>query len=237
MKTMIPAVRICPPMPAHSMLDAEPQFRRTAEIKTTFDEHGNAHATGVTFPEFQRMQINEHRLVKFFRTGVPSYMFSPSTFREVIVRSVERRTGFRTPFKGTLAERLASAEKILRARREQSIASLDRLCGRYIAVKNNEAPDETLTAAELEAMIENVDTLIRFDEHPAAYTAAILYWSYCSRMKSNDVGSLIGMKPAHIRQLLLRCNKIAQSIESGDWKTNKSGRKADSQRATASPTA
>jgi hypothetical protein len=165
------------------------------------------------------MQTTKKEQSNFWRTGIPSWVMNPAKLREVIVHAVEQRAALcsarntYTPT-GTHADRLARAMENINRKRAAKIATLDACCSRYLAALEAHAPRAVV--AELESQIENLDTALRVDENPTAYISAVLYLSYRARMNSTQVGSALGLKPPHCRQILHRANIIAKQIEGGN---------------------
>jgi hypothetical protein len=226
------AITKCPPSDAFGMLKPEPQFANNVRqpVSATFDAHGVATSTGISFGDYQFMQTTTRAQANFHRTGVPAYALDTNKLREVITRAVEIRAGLtRMQLDAPLAARLAFAQNRIVEKRKVRIAALDGLCSRYMAVVTS-AEQDRLTVKQLQRDIESLDTTIRIDEHAAAFIAAILYLSYRVKYNATQVGSLLGLKADHVRQVLARCNHIAKEIESGLRKPHAC------RRAQASPT-
>jgi len=165
--------------------------------------------SGISFDDYSRMSTrSKSQNCVFHRNGVPAFVLSVSKLRAVIVHVVEVRAGFRNPLPGTHTQRLKCAQKVLDEKRAAKINILGGLCERYVALKNAGDPE----FKTLEPMIENLDTVLRVNDHIAATIAGVLYLSWRCNMDSPAVGAALGMKPPHVRQILRRANIIARKL-------------------------
>jgi len=137
----------------------------------------------------------------------------------------------------TLKERLSKAsDKIVNDQRPRLSILLDELCEKYVKIKRQGMdPDLTdkqvdnlevqrhLPGAEgdarfkktnkklriLEIEIESIDTYLRITLNGGAdMIASVVYLYYRMGMDSVNVGSTLGLKPPHCRQILYRLHKI-----------------------------
>lgn len=202
-------VKICPPAPASSILESEPAFYRPALPVSTarFDAEGDAHTdSALSFSDIERMNV---KVRKTYKREIPSWIYDGEKFREAIVRAVEHKAGFGMPLPGTPMERLERAEEKCLEIRERKIKVLDKLCDWYVLAKMKGDP----YAAKLAMQIEALDTQIMLLTRPAAIIAAVLFFSYRVGLDSPGVSQQMGgcVKPPMVRQVLLRCRKIAFS--------------------------
>jgi hypothetical protein len=149
--------------------------------------------------------------------------------RELLVEFLEERafngrTGLKT---GTLAERLANAQKKLIANcGSKLLPIIDRLCKRLVALKR----DTPLTQEAqkqirlLEQQIENADTRLRFEgkDGGAALVLGTVYYYYRLGMDSVGAGKALLVKPPHIRQIIWRLRQTWARLE--QWRLDPSTR-------------
>lgn len=210
-------VTVCPPMPAQNAYFEEYRVQGRAQTQPVRpvhlpdkDENG-VYERGASFDEIARMNIQDHKAHSHWRTGCPDFMLDKHKIREIIVRFVERRAFSKLrqkKIKGTLQERLISAQKKLDSMRPSLIVTLDHFCEKYLTAK---CADDLPAAKKLESVIEGLDSRLRVETpNFAAFVGAVLYFSYrVGNMDSVAVATQLGVKPAHIRQILSRCRKLA----------------------------
>ncbi len=210
-------VTACPPMPAQGAWVEEWRVQSRAQTQPVRpvhlpdkDENG-VYERGVSFDELSRMNVQNHKGHSHWRTGCPAFMFSKTAMREIIVRFLERRAFSKVRQKkiqGTLQERLIAAQRKLDAMTPNLIVALDSLCEKYLTAK---CADDLPAVKKLECLIEGLDTRLRIETpNFGAFVCAVLYFSYrCGNMDSVAVATQLGVKPAHIRQILSRCRKLA----------------------------
>jgi hypothetical protein len=214
---MVPITR-CPARAAAGTAP-DPQFiRYQLPISATFDAHGVAHSTGISFDDYSRMQTATPS-AQHWRRIKPDWVLDTLKFREVVTCVVERRAGFSTTQPGTHQQRIDRAQLRLNALRKNKIRALDALCGRYIAAKA--AGESTKLLAQ---KIEEADTLIAHLDRAAALTTAILFLSYRAELNSVAVSELlVCVKPPLVRQICYRARKLAERIFSGEELRRKHG--------------
>jgi hypothetical protein len=219
-------ITYCPPRSAHGT-DPEPQFIRPQyPISATFDAHGEARATGISFGDYNFMQTAPVKHPKWRRIK-PAWILDTEKFREVVTRLIEKRACFSTAQPGTHQERMERAQLKLNKSRDKRIKVLDDLCSRYLAAKLAGEPTEYLARK-----IEEADTYIAHLDRTAGLITAILFLSYRAEMNSVDVSAILAcVKPPLVRQTCYRARKLAERIFSGEEQQTASARKKESSRA------
>src|SRR5579863_3541369 len=87
---------------------------------------------GLAYEDLSRIQVQTHKLATY-RNETPTWALNDKMLREVIARYVEARA--RCFSKGTPAERLELAQRVLSAQRPQLVATIGRLSTKYVALK------------------------------------------------------------------------------------------------------
>jgi hypothetical protein len=153
----------------------------------------------IDFSDYQRMSTSIKAAPTYRRKPVPEYAFDHNKMRRLLVRYMESRAFTRKEIaaglSGSDATRLHRAQEKLASTRPELIATINRLCGRYIAMKNGTFEEEEWFAAvpaearetfrkeqlgKLAVEIEGIDTqLLMLQENFPAIVLGVIYRSYC----------------------------------------------------------
>jgi hypothetical protein len=171
--------------------------------------------TGLDWDDYlNRMSTHQHVLAPGRRFATPTWAVNDGQLRELLVRNLELRAGLRLQREGTLAERLARAEKALHEKRPGIEAELRRLCARYVDIKRHPQPDSFFVEKELEILISNRDTQLRvIDGGAARIICGVVYHFYRRGLNALQVAEELGLKHCHVRQILWRLHE--------DWRNLK----------------
>lgn len=167
--------------------------------------------SGIAFEDFARMHSFTPRAPGSGRQKkTPEWAHNNTAFRGLLVYYVERRAGRRKPQTGTHAERLARAKARLAARRPGMIATLENLCHEYVAVKKEDPSSPRVK--KLQEEIENLDTVLRFNNASDAMVAGVVMHYYRLGSNSVETAAALGMKPPHVRVILHRLNQVWEEM-------------------------
>ena len=199
-----PRFTLCPPAAAHSILKSEPPFGGSHQNPVSVEFQAEGFQTpGVSFEDYSRMSTQVRKQSGQRRLRTPSWAVNERQLRALLVRFFERRAGFRSPQPGTYAERLQRADEKFKALSASRIQVMDKLCGEYVQLRSTGA--DPARQRELERTIEGIDTLLRVGG--LGVVARVIYLYYGVGLDSVGVGTEVGCKPPHVRQILLRLHK------------------------------
>jgi hypothetical protein len=194
----------------------EVQFadHKSRAVSVWFDGH-DFQSTGIAFEDYTRMQTSTHKSSGDRRLPTPEWATNYSKLRSVITRYYEYRAGLFTQQPGTERERLQRAQARIQEQKPQKLAVLDRLCAEY--VEGNRTGADPARLQQLQAQIENVDTVISLIDRGPGVFVAICYFYYHVRLDSPGVSEALGgvPKPVAIRQTLNRLAHVWEDIQSG----------------------
>jgi hypothetical protein len=206
-------ITYCPPAAARLIEKPQPAFGDHGRLpaSSTFEGEDSWSTTGLSMADYHRMQTVKKTVGR--RQATPEWANDNKRTREVICMFLENRAFGkvqRAKLQGaTFDERLARAATALKTKVPAMTKTLDSLCSRYVAAKNI---GDDATAQTLESEIEGIDTSIRLYDGGPAFIAGIVYFYYRCRYKSGEIGSELGIKAPHVRQLLRRLNLVAQGL-------------------------
>jgi hypothetical protein len=198
----------------------------------------------IDFSDYQRMSTSIKAAPTYRRKPVPEYAFDHNKMRRLLVRYMESRAFTRKEIaaglSGSDATRLHRAQEKLASTRPELIATINRLCGRYIAMKNGTFEEEEWFAAvpaearetfrkeqlgKLAVEIEGIDTqLLMLQENFPAIVLGVIYRSYCVGENSVAVGEALRMKPPLVRQMLHRLSKVWNRMQAEAELSSEPGR-------------
>lgn len=246
-------ITYCPPAPQTVFFDQR-QFagQRNHAVSASFgrDDDGLFEVTGggIGFEDYARMQTSnvKHGVGNERRFRTPAWVNDSKSLLLVVVNFLEKRAFSRTRLiemsRGripSLKTRLRVAEDALRAKIPALEVVCDRLCGEYVALKQNggypiggiPVPRESASVAErlrvLQSEIQALDTQIITSRTPGATITGILYMYYRLGINSVGVASELGLKSPHVRQTLFRLWDVAVSL--GFDAPDRAQRKRDSE--------
>jgi hypothetical protein len=170
--------------------------------------------TRISFDDWESMGLHRDRHFAHALYKIPSWALDDTALREVIVSFLEVRARIGRGI-GTLAERLARAEKALCQQLPMLNSVLDQMCREYMAA------EDPARKKELQVAIEGYDTTIRIATKGAATLAAVVYLYHRLRWDSARVAAELQLKPPHIRQILYRMNQVAEKLKNGTLHVSK----------------
>ncbi len=199
-----PKITYLPPGPIRHGLafDLHVGVRPRLPVSARFAADGEVESPSISFDDFSRMQTQRHKLDRGRRDESPAWVLNASTLRSVITRYLELRAGFLKAQPGTDVERIQRAQQKLNSKIPNQDAALTRLCKEYVAFK----------APKLAQEIEGLDTALVITQTAASKAAMVAHLYYRLGLNSVEVGKEVGLKPPHIRMLLLRLRKVAASL-------------------------
>jgi hypothetical protein len=207
----------CPPGAAHgAVLDEYVHERSTQRLPVSATFHGGDEweSPGLDFADYQRCGTTSHKLNSGRKSTPPSWAQDDKKLRSVLVRYIEVRAGLWLQQTGSEAERLIRAETILRSALPRCEATLTQLSQAYVRQKNAGYPAGALR--RLAINIENLDTVIRFNNQIAAKVLMASHLYFRCGLNSQEVSDEIGMKPPHVRVLLHRMRAVAWQLGFGE---------------------
>ncbi len=163
------------------------------------------------------MHVHTHKQSHDRRLPTPEWALRDDFLREVLVRFLEKRAWCNAAQKGNrslpLAQRIQNAQKAIAAQREKKTAALKRLCKEYAALLGKNG-DGAARRWQLDIQIEALDTFLgtTVRDGGLALTAAVVVLYYRVGFDSVGVGTVLNLKPNHVRQLLYRLNRVAQQL-------------------------
>jgi hypothetical protein len=212
----MPAITYCPPAAAHFTAPPEPVFGHRPYTRTPVNGHATAEGFdggGISFDDYSRMHTSLHTQAGHRRLDTPAWALRNDLLANVIAQYCLNRASYRCVPKPPIgaAEKLALAKMLSKRRKKMLTEQLDRLCHRYVAIKNQMPPDYA-ALRNLEIEIENTDTSIRIVDNAAEIAAGVVYHFYHRNVDSVAVGQALGLKPPHCRILLYRLRKVAREL-------------------------
>jgi hypothetical protein len=225
----MPAITYCPPAPAHITLEPLPAFNHGKKVTQDLEAiycrledgtlgYGSKGLDGSDFygnstADRPGMQVAIHKPSGQRRLNTPAWALRNDMLANVIAQYCLNRASYRCVPKPPIgaAEKLALAKMLSKRRKKRLTEQLDRLCHRYVAIKNQIPPDYA-ALRNLEIEIENTDTSIRIVDNAAEIAAGVVYHYYHRHADSVAVGQALGLKPPHCRILLYRLRKVAREL-------------------------
>src|SRR5207249_5956773 len=178
-------------------------------VSATFDEHGEASSTNISFDDFGKMHSITRKQHGDRRLDTPSWAVDDTKLRRLLVRFLEITGGtIRRPGRESEADRVARAIQRRRDRAPKLRLTLDNLCREYVALKD--AQVNFPRQRQLEVLIQGHDTALRLVESNAAGTVArIVYLYYRVGYDSVGTSELVGgITPVHVRHILWRLRRV-----------------------------
>jgi hypothetical protein len=208
----------------------ETQFasQRSFPVHAEFGADHEWHSTGIDFSDYSRMQTSARAVAPGRQLETPSWAVSDTQLREVLVafleeRAFHSRAGLQT---GTLAERLANAQKKIIADCQKLIATIDSLCARLVLLKRSTPLTQEICTRirNLEIQIEALDTRLRFEQRDggASLVTGIVFFYYRVGFCSVGTAKQLSIKPPQVRQTLWRLRNTWAKLEL--WAQNASKR-------------
>jgi hypothetical protein len=164
----------------------------------------------LSYDDYSGMSLTKRKLPAERRLPTPDWALNDSRLRAVIVRSLELRANFRKPQRGTPQERLERTVKRRLAEKPRMEELIAKNCRDYVAIKK--AGNDPQRVKQLGALIESMDTELRFMGKDAALLAGVIYRYYRLHEDSVAVGKALGIKPPHVRQIVWRLHKAAHVV-------------------------
>jgi hypothetical protein len=195
--------------------NVEPHFDNF-QFERCFQQQPVGASTRIAYEDYVRMQTHRKKVSGERQSKAPVWAVHDKLLRQLIVEYVEHRVFTkkyreRNPdmFKGSPAQRLNFAEREFRVRKNpELLRTLDKLCWEYVELRTAPNEPDRARLELLESEIRNVDTSLRFNEHPGAYASAIVFLYWRVGMDSPAVGAELGLNPVHVRQVLCRLGRV-----------------------------
>lgn len=202
-------------------------------------------STGIDYADYSRMSTQQHKQSGERRLPTPDWAVNDVKLQYLLAAFLEERAGFRKEQPGTIKERIERAKKAIANQRPRQIATLDKLCHEYTLLKkfgahpemsddevNNSLPQplvipslarafiEKKRLRDLEIEIEGIDSYLIYTEADGGLSklGSIVYLYYRTMLDSVGVGTELGLKPPHVRQVLFRLHHTARRL----WPEEKS---------------
>jgi len=175
---------------------------------------GEFESTNIAYEDYTRMHTERHVLAPGRREDAPDWVFNDLKLRDVVVRCVECRA-YAARIKtykpqGTHVQRLARAQQTLASLRPELVKRIDRLCATY-----NSVAGDPVARKYYGQKVEEVDTQLRFIDNPALLLVGVAYHYWRSGLTSAEIGQQLGVKPPHVRKLLLQMKTAAGHLGYG----------------------
>src|SRR5579859_736911 len=199
--------------------------RAQQPIHAELNGDGGFNTPGISFEDYARMQT----CVKNKATGArqreaPLYARNDTEFRRVLLAYLETRA-FSKKQREFLAEvdepaspiqKMNRVCRVLAAKNTRLLEVLTVLSKEYVSLKNlhTEHPYRATRLKTLECEIQTTEQTMRMNRNPAAIVAGVIYLAYRVGLDSVGVGSELGLKPQHVRQLLYRVSVVWENINS-----------------------
>lgn len=167
-------------------------------------------SNGISYEDYSGMSLTKRKVVAERRLPTPEWALNDSRMRSVIVRALELRANFRKPQLGTPKERLERTVNRRLAEKPRLEELVAKNCHAYVALKK--AGNDPLRVQELGALIESMDTELRFMGKEPELLAGVIYRYYRLNEDSVAVGKALAIKPPHVRQILWRLHKAARAV-------------------------
>jgi len=206
-----PKITKCPPGAATgARFDEYVQQRIALPVSARFVAGGEVESTGLDFGDWARMGRTARKL-SAYRDENPTWPMDDNKLRAVLVRYLERRAQLRRQQKGSEPERLQRALEILQASIPLKDECLTRLAQKYVAMKKRTDADSACIR-KLAEEIEGLDTVLVMEQNIATKVLMIAYLYYRLGLDSVEVAAECGIKPPHVRMLLLRLRTTAAEL-------------------------
>jgi hypothetical protein len=167
-------------------------------------------STGLSYDDYSGMNLTKSKLPAERRLPTPDWALNDSRMRAVIVRALELRAAFRKPQLGTPQERLDRTVTLRLAEKPRLEEIIAKNCCDYVALKK--AGNDPHRVRKLGALIESMDTELRFMGKEPALLAGVIYHYYRLNEDSVAVGKALAIKPPHVRQILWRLHKAGRAV-------------------------
>src|SRR5258708_5683167 len=206
---------------------SERRFARSNRMPVSADFHaeGAVESPGLSFDDYSRMQTVTHKLATGSRSSkTPVWAVNDNLLRKVLVRYVEIRAYLWAPQAVTEQERLERAQAAITAKRPAMIAVLKKLCKEHSSLSQRWplSPAEEERKQMLGIEIQGMDTVLRLDKDIVKIAIGCVFCFYRRGLNSVETGEQLGIKPPHVRAILLRLRTTWERIESG-WVPNLGG--------------
>jgi len=212
------------------MQSGETQFanRRSFPVHAEYGADHEWSSTGIDFSDYSRMQTSVRAVAPGRQLQTPTWAVNNMQLRELLVafleeRAFHSRAGVQT---GTLAERLANAQKKVIADCQKLIATIDSLCARLVLLKRSTPLTQEICKRirSLEIQIEALDTRLRFEQRDggASLVTGIVFFYYRVGFDSVGTAKQLSIKPPQVRQTLWRLRNTWAKLEL--WAQNPSKR-------------
>lgn len=166
-------------------------------------------STGISYDDYRRMSNNKARGVGFERRlATPEWVQNEKLFREVLERFLIKRAmgGRSKPLTGTNAERMAEVFTRLKLKAEKDLIKMDEFCGEYMVTYDH------ARRKILMRLVEERDASIRLSREPWIIASCVRLY-YFQRLNSTQIAEQFCLRSPHIRQILLRLNRLAEVIK------------------------
>lgn len=214
--SQIPPITLCPPGAARNAkldLFVGGAHRVLPVQEASFNADGDVESNGIDWSDYSRMQTQQHKLDSG-RVAKANWTANDVMLRKALVRYLEVRANndLCTQQPGSDTERLQRAIGKLNARKPSMEATLTRLAKRYVAMKRAGADVQKLGAT-----IEGLDTeLVLLKDNIAGKVLQIVHLYYRMGQNSVAVALEVGIKPPHVRALLMRIRRVASQLGFGE---------------------
>ena len=172
---------------------------------------GEIKTPGIGYDDYSRMSTQLlHRLCASRRLAAPAWAYNDDQTCAVLARSMEERANtWRRVQEGTNTERLARAQQRLEQLRPQLTARVDKLCGLFVAAKNDGMDG---AARSYGIQVEALDTQLRTLPDMPKILAGVVYFYWRVGFNSVETGQQLGIRPPHVRQILKRLLDAAKVL-------------------------
>ncbi|HEX3987986.1 MAG TPA: hypothetical protein VHZ30_01065, partial [Verrucomicrobiae bacterium] len=176
-------------------------------------------STGIDFNDYKRMSLQRRKVQHERRLPTPAWALDDSLLQSVLVRYLERRALLLRIGTGDYKQRLTRAREALTKQIKGKNICADRLCKRYVQLKNAQPLDQD-AVRKLAQVIESLDTDLRLlSADCPGLILRVVYLYYRLGWNSTFIGAELHLKPPHVRCILWHLNEIADPNHTVNLKT------------------
>ena len=188
-------------------------------VSAEFGADGEISSTGIAFEDYSRMATStKAKLDHGRKLERPLWAINPEQLRKLVIRYMEARAIIHKPT-GTDKERIDCAQNKLDSMRARRVATLTKICKRYVELKKQGT--DIAKIKKLGEEIENLDSTIKFERNIAGRVLRIVHCYYSLGYNSVDVAHEVGIKPPAVRQILWKLHReweLLQKRPSPTWR-------------------
>ena len=190
--------------------------RTMLPVSATFDEHGEAESTGISFTDYNFMRVQEHKASGERRLDCPSWVLNDAHLRSVLIEYLLSRAGVSKKKRDEL--HLFSERDLVLFAMQKFRDNESNLIARYVKFEDEfllhlkcASPFCLKRCKLLRRYLASLDSQICLQRNPHRFWKVIFCY-YRRRLDSVGVAAEVHLMPSTVRQTLRRMNKCAERL-------------------------